>query len=553
MNNFSSLVAHNGSKCLNEEWMEYIKMLQVRTDETPKNDLLPYNSKKYLETRKLIYVSRFHTRYAPVIGIAICFSCDQLIYTGQRTKNIGNYNNIKMERYWATHCTGNTFCGVSYDEYLKIKQKSISEYNFDIEYALHRYGLWMQKAIKKLERAREAGKIRACITIQREFIEFMYKPDGLKAIELAQHYKLLWAVREEMRQINNGIIIVTQNLNQFTVIFYPSKNVNRLSKNIKMSLYTGTANTSFSSVSNFSSFSSTKTSSSASATENILRDSTDAVPKRMSDCNYYRNLWWEKGEFNEKARWDEVTLPYVLATGIAIDEYEQRSEKFNIHGCWEWSNGEVLIYELPSMPHEVGISAIVKQINRQCGNADGTNAEIYGFGATRTRDRNRGKEADASFRPKKPAVTAPNGSDGNDLPWPNLVVEVAYTETLDHVEEALCYWLSLGRAHDCIIVKIDPVPQGQVPARMRAWHYCVSAGRGKRNIPPLVTEFEFGTQDGTGAQLNIVQGQCVINVSLRCLYHDLKPTVQMPQNLPDPIPLDFFFVQHAITEAFDIH
>lgn len=30
-----------------------------------------------------------------------------------------------------------------------------------------------------------------------------------------------------------------------------------------------------------------------------------------------------------------------------------------------------------------------------------------------TRDRNRGKEADASFRPKKPAVTAPNGSDRN--------------------------------------------------------------------------------------------------------------------------------------------
>ncbi|CAG8569631.1 16871_t:CDS:2 [Acaulospora morrowiae] len=110
-----------------------------------------------------------------------------------------------------------------------------------------------------------------------------------------------------------------------------------------------------------------------------------------------------------------------------------------------------------------------------------------GFGCTRTCDLNRGKEADASFRPKKPAVTPPNGSDRSDFPWPNLVVEVAYTETLDHVEEALRYWLSPGRAHDCIIVKIDPVPQGQVPVRMRAWHYCVSAGRGTRNTVPLVT------------------------------------------------------------------
>ncbi|CAI2186289.1 18096_t:CDS:2, partial [Funneliformis geosporum] len=35
--------------------------------------------------------------------------------------------------------------------------------------------------------------------------------------------------------------------------------------------------------------------------------SSDAVPERMSDCFFYRNLWWEKGEFSEKAKWEEVT------------------------------------------------------------------------------------------------------------------------------------------------------------------------------------------------------------------------------------------------------
>ena len=77
-----------------------------------------------------------------------------------------------------------------------------------------------------------------------------------------------------------------------------------------------------------------------------------------------------------------LSLPYVLAKGIDIEEYERRTEEFNIHRCWEWSNGEVLIYELPSKPHEVCIGAIVKQIFRQCGNADGTNAEIHGAGST---------------------------------------------------------------------------------------------------------------------------------------------------------------------------
>ncbi|CAG8622552.1 16941_t:CDS:2, partial [Acaulospora colombiana] len=152
---------------------------------------------------------------------------------------------------------------------------------------------------------------------------------------------------------------------------------------------------------------------------------------------------------------------------IAIDDYEERVEKFNIHRCWEWLNGEVLIYEFPSMSHEVCIGAIINQINNQCINAYGTDARIRCAGSTKTRDRNRGKEADASFRPTKPAVTAPNGSNGDNRPWPNLVVEVAYTETLDHAEEALKYWMSPGRAHDCIIVKIDPVSQDRVPVRMR--------------------------------------------------------------------------------------
>jgi len=77
-----------------------------------------------------------------------------------------------------------------------------------------------------------------------------------------------------------------------------------------------------------------------------------------------------------------LSLPYVLAKGIDIEEYERRTEEFNIHGCWEWSNGEVLIYELPSKPHEVCIGEIVMRIIRQCGNADGTDADIYSFGST---------------------------------------------------------------------------------------------------------------------------------------------------------------------------
>ncbi|CAG8563112.1 1451_t:CDS:2 [Cetraspora pellucida] len=49
----------------------------------------------------------------------------------------------------------------------------------------------------------ETKKIRAVKIIQQKWIEIMYKPNGLKAKELAEHYKLLWAVREEMHQHKN--------------------------------------------------------------------------------------------------------------------------------------------------------------------------------------------------------------------------------------------------------------------------------------------------------------------------------------------------------------
>ncbi|CAG8842229.1 12188_t:CDS:2, partial [Gigaspora margarita] len=113
MSNFSSLIAHGGSKCSNEEW---------------KNDLLP--NKRYFEARKKILlwngIHRCYNSYAPEIGIAICFSYNKLIYVGQRTKNIGYYNHIGIEKHWATYCTRNSFCNVSYDEYLqRVEQKAI--------------------------------------------------------------------------------------------------------------------------------------------------------------------------------------------------------------------------------------------------------------------------------------------------------------------------------------------------------------------------------------------------------------------------------------------
>ena len=96
----ASLAERRGTNCTDAEWEELLKMPQVRDNETPsewmdriwprlqyfrENDFLPTNSKKYLKARKLITywseVNEFYKSYAPEIGISICFSCNQLVYT----------------------------------------------------------------------------------------------------------------------------------------------------------------------------------------------------------------------------------------------------------------------------------------------------------------------------------------------------------------------------------------------------------------------------------------------------------------------------------------
>ena len=76
-------------------------------------------------------------------------------------------------------------------------------------------------------------------------------------------------------------------------------------------------------------------------------------------------------------------LPYTLAVGVTLYEYEQRSDKFNVRGYWEWVDYKVIIYELPSKPHEILIAEITSEIRTKCISVRGTDASIGNLGAIR--------------------------------------------------------------------------------------------------------------------------------------------------------------------------
>ncbi|RIB30346.1 hypothetical protein C2G38_2152811 [Gigaspora rosea] len=258
------------------------------------------------------------------------------------------------------------------------------------------------------------------------------------------------------------------------------------------------------------------------------------------------------------AEWEKVKFPYVLAKNVTIDKYEERSEQ--VHRSWEWSAkfkkneiilGEVTVYELATQAHDVCIGEISYLMMKQCSPVDGTDAEIYNLGSTWTRADGFCKEPDGSFRPRKPAVVSPNGSDGLNAAWPNIILEVASFEPVSHAKNrARNYWLHGNRVHDVIMIKLYYDGETPVPSRMKAWHYCASGTYVRQKLKPK-NKFEFGTHDAKGDPLNYEKGTCVIKIPLDCLYHDVKPSIQVPRStLPDPIILDFFYVRETILDSF---
>ncbi|RHZ48690.1 hypothetical protein Glove_543g57 [Diversispora epigaea] len=80
------------------------------------NKLIDCN-KRYFIAKKLEFTERFSCPMAVEVNIAICHSCDQLIYINKRTFDI------------------------SFKEYMELKQKPEVEHDFFTRLAIYRYEL----------------------------------------------------------------------------------------------------------------------------------------------------------------------------------------------------------------------------------------------------------------------------------------------------------------------------------------------------------------------------------------------------------------------------
>ncbi|CAG8629746.1 6323_t:CDS:2, partial [Paraglomus occultum] len=149
----------------------------------------------------------------------------------------------------------------------------------------------------------------------------------------------------------------------------------------------------------------------------------------------YRQLWWKTGNIHPKAKWEEATLPYELKTGVTLDEYIIQIDKHNVKGLWEWENGTVRVIELSSGFHGESIGTIIGELGVALRAVKCTPSSVTISDATTSRTKEKGTEPDASLIPARKPQMFRGGYDGKNTPWPNIVIEVAYSENLkDKIE-----------------------------------------------------------------------------------------------------------------------
>ncbi|PKK62483.1 hypothetical protein RhiirC2_790311 [Rhizophagus irregularis] len=241
-----------------EEYVEYRDLHYIMDGETPSEwrnriwDRLMYfrNKKYYTYDEKDCFYARKASSHLvdgqkiyPFCGMAICYSCNELIYLGIEHLSVGVrcvYNGLEgkfitekfkdisfngvhwgIYQHWATACTGNKFCKLIFEEYMEMKQripldKWMSFHQYDLEinqfgkfrrvepytiitdnnyilnkfgiYAdnkLYSYALWLENVSRRIRRIRQK---HALLNIQRQkgFYQIVNNGQKMQSLYLSQ-------------------------------------------------------------------------------------------------------------------------------------------------------------------------------------------------------------------------------------------------------------------------------------------------------------------------------------------------------------------------------
>ena len=122
-----------------------------------KNHLLTDYNKRYLIARKQTYLL-YQCNVWFGVNIGICYSCNQLVYS-KLGSGYEYFHAFFMDKHWRTKCTGNEYCDMSFEDYMKLKNNP-PPYYFTKK-AICRYEMWLENISNRIRRIRQKHKVQS--------------------------------------------------------------------------------------------------------------------------------------------------------------------------------------------------------------------------------------------------------------------------------------------------------------------------------------------------------------------------------------------------------
>ena len=114
-----------------------------------KNHLLTDYTKRYLIAKKPTYLYTCDIWFG--VNIGICYSCNQLVYS-KLGSGYEYFYAFFMDKHWHTNCTGNEYCDMSFEDYMKLKNNPPSCYF--TKKAIRRYEMWLENVSNRIRSIR---------------------------------------------------------------------------------------------------------------------------------------------------------------------------------------------------------------------------------------------------------------------------------------------------------------------------------------------------------------------------------------------------------------
>jgi hypothetical protein len=255
-------------------------------------------------------------------------------------------------------------------------------------------------------------------------------------------------------------------------------------------------------------------------------------------------IWHLLEEFNSMYRDDQASsLPICIAHNVTLEQFhaecDQNEHESRGGSRWEFKRGEVWIYELPHLAHDSAAGQVIKKLTMEMGqHAD----DIFSAASPRCDNNNIANnwsyEPDGSMRVRG-VRPGPGHADAADLAgnrWPNIIVEVAYTESEPHVRAKAIDWLGTAitdpnnGVQQVIVIKIGKNVRVDGHRPMKVWRYA----RGAAENPVQTINFGNDEPDNGATEAGLAEMKLLIPVASLYLPND------PPANLPAPLVLDFF-------------